>query len=122
MLTPIIALVKGILKEWGNMNGIFTSELQKMRYEMDCQQGNQKSFSEKLHLSKMRRKEKRQEAINAITSEGIRLMAALGLLAFMAVIIVPLVFKSRGYIGIGGEWMGMIAVAVIFWAWLGRKE
>ena len=104
------------------MNGTFTSELQKMRYEMDYKQADKKSFAEKLYLSKMRRKEKRQEAINAITSEGIRLMAALGLLAFMAVIIVPLVFKSRGYIGIGGEWMGMIAVAVIFWACQGRNK
>lgn len=121
MLTPIISLVKEILKEWGCMNGTITSELQKMRYEMDCQQGNQKNFSEKLYLSKMRRKEKRQEAIKTLAHEVIRLMAALGLLFLLALIVVPLVFKSRGYIAFGGEWMGMIAVAVVFWAWLGRR-
>lgn len=121
MLTPIIALAKEILKEWGNMNGTFTSELQKMRYEMDCQQGNQKSFSKKLYLSKMRRKEKRQEAIKAIGREMIRLMAAFGLLSVMAAIIVPIVFKSRGYLAIGGEWMAMIATSFIFWAWLGKN-
>lgn len=103
------------------MNGTITSELQKMRYEMDCQQGNQKSFSEKLYLSKMRRKEKRQEAIKALAREMVRLMAALGLLFLMALIVVPLVFNLRGYIAFGGEWMGMIAVSVVFWAWLGRR-
>lgn len=104
------------------MNGTFTSELQKMRYEMDCQQGNQKSFSEKLYLSKMRRKEKRQEKIKTIVREGIRLMAAIGLLAVMSVMVVPIVFKTRGYLGIGGEWMGMIAASFVFWVWLGREK
>ena len=103
------------------MNGTITSELQKMRYEMDCQQSNQKSFSEKLYLSKMRRKEKRQEAIKTLAREVVRLMAALGLLFLMALIVVPLVFNLRGYIAFGGEWMGMIAVSVVFWAWLGRR-
>lgn len=102
------------------MNGTITSELQKMRYEMDCQQSNQKSFSEKLYLSKMRRKEKRQEAIKTLAREVVRFMAALGLLFLMALIVVPFVFKSRGYIAFGGEWMGMIAVTVVFWAWLGK--
>lgn len=102
------------------MNGTITSELQKVQHEMDCQQENTKSFSKKLYLSKMRRKEKRQEAIKTLATELVRIMAALGLLCLMALIVVPLVFKSRGYIAFGGEWMGMIAIAVVFWAWLGK--
>ena len=79
------------------------------------------TFREKLYLSKMRRKEKRQEAIKKLGYEVIRLMATLGLLFLMALIVVPLVFNSRGYIAFGGEWLGMIAVSVVFWAWLGRR-
>lgn len=103
------------------MNGIFTSELQKMRYGMDCEQGNQKSFSEKLYLSKMRRKEKRQEVIEKLGREAVRLMAALGLLFLMSLLVVPLVFNTRGYIAFGGEWMGMLVVTVVFWAWLRKR-
>ncbi len=104
------------------MNGIITGELQKMRYEMDYQQSHPQSFSEKLYLSKMRRKQKRQEKIKTIVREGIRLMAAIGLLAVMSVMVVPIVFKTRGYLGIGGEWMGMIAASFVFWVWLGREK
>lgn len=103
------------------MNGTITSELQKVRYEMDCQQENSKSFSKKLYLSKMRRKEKRQAAIKMLASEVVRIMAALGLLGLMALIVVPLVFQSRGYIAFGGEWMGMIAVTIVFWGWLRNR-
>ena len=83
------------------------------------------TFSEKLYLSKLCReaemRRKIKEAIKTATQETLSLLAALGVLTIEALIIVPPLVRTRGYLAFGGEWFAMVGIAIIFWLWIRER-
>ena len=84
---------------------------------MECEQ--KESFSQKVLLSRLRRREKELEIVNRILQEAFRAIASLIVFFLFAGTMILLTYGQRGYLAFGGEILLSIFVSFCFWAWLG---
>lgn len=86
---------------------------------MECEP--KESFSQKLLLSRLRRREKERKIVNRILQEAFRTIAALIVFFLFSRTMILLAYEQRGYLAFGGEMLLSLLVTFCFWAWLGSE-
>ena len=87
--------------------------------DMECEP--KESFSKKLLLSRLHRREKERKIVNRVLQEAFRAIASSIVFFLFAGTMILLTYGQRGYLAFGGEILLSIFVTFCFWVWLGSE-